>query len=378
MAALAGCGSGGEDNNNQSLGGNTTLPGPFGSYTPPTASPTPTPSAGATPDPTAYSGTFARATPQMAAILTQFLNPPIPPLYTVTPVEARTRRSVQDAAKEVYMQQTGTAYTPEAVGRVENRLIPGAAGQVMARIYTPAGTGPFPITVYYHGGGWVIATIDTYDSSCRALCNAAQSVIVSVEYRKGPENRFPAAHEDAYAALQYVAQNPGMFGGDTVGTPRIATAGESAGGNLASAVCMMARDRGGFMPRYQALVYPIANTDLTTPSYNENANAVPLSRPATQYFLQNYLNGTADYSNPLIALLNGNVNGLPPATVITDEIDPLRSEGQAYANKLQAAGITVRQRNFTGVSHEFFGLTFLLPEARDAVAYAAQGLRSAF
>ena len=249
----------------------------------------------------------------------------------------------------------------------------------MVRIYTPLNaSGPLPITMYYQGGGWVIATIDTYDSSCRALANAAQSVVVSVEYRKAPENPFPAAHEDCYAALQYVAQNPAQFGGDTTGSPRIATAGESAGGNMAAAVCLMTRDRGGFMPIYQVPIYPVAGTNTNTPSYIENADAVPLSRPLTIYFLQNYLKNPTDYSNPLINLVGANVAGLPPATVITDQIDPLRSEGAAYAARLQAAGIATRYQNFDTVTHEFFGLGFVVDRANDAVAFAAAGLRGAF
>ena len=321
-----------------------------------------------------YSGTLTRANSQMRLVLQQFINANPIPLQTLTPAQARMQPSVADAVKAVLTQQNKST-APQAVGSVQDTTIPGPAGALPVRVYTPTGTGPFPVVVYFHGGGWVIATIDTYDSSCRALCNAAQAVVISVEYRKGPENKFPAAHEDAYAATQYVLNNTAQFGGDPA---RVATAGESAGGNMASAVCMMARDRSGKMPVYQLLVYPVAGSDMNTASYQTNANALPLNKPLIQYFLNNYLSTPADANNPLINLNGGNVTGLPPATVITDEIDPLMSEGQAYAQKLQNAGITTRYQNYTGVTHEFFGTGAVVDEANDAVQYAAQGLKTVF
>lgn len=321
-----------------------------------------------------YSGTLVRANTQMRTVIQQFLNSNPTPLQNLTPAQARQAPTVADAVKAVLTAQ-GKSTAPQPVGSVQDTTIPGPAGALPARVYTPTGTGPFPVVVYFHGGGWVIATIDTYDSSCRALCNAASCVVISVEYRKGPENKFPAAHEDAYAATQYVLNNTAQFGGDPA---RVATAGESAGGNMASAVCMMARDRSGKMPIYQLLVYPVAGSDMTTASYVTNANAIPLNKPLIQYFLNNYLSTPTDANNPLLNLNGGNVSGLPPATVITDEIDPLMSEGQAYAQKLQAAGITTRYQNYTGVTHEFFGTGVVVDEANDAVQYAANGLKTVF
>ncbi|MBC8101576.1 MAG: alpha/beta hydrolase, partial [Cytophagales bacterium] len=277
--------------------------GGSGSIVSPNPNPTPTPTP-ALP----FSGTLPRSDSQMRAVIQKLLSFNAPPLNTLTPQQARLQPSIADAVRGV-LQDQGRSTAPEAVASVQDRTVPGPAGAIPVRVYTPSGTGPFPVTVYFHGGGWVIATIDTYDSPCRALANAANTVVVSVEYRKGPENRFPAAHEDAYAALQYVANNAGEFGADPA---RVAVAGESAGGNLAAAACLLARDRGGRVPVYQVLVYPIADNDPTRPSFDENADAVPLNRPLTAYFLNNYLNSPAEGDNPLISLVQANVAGLPP------------------------------------------------------------------
>lgn len=351
LVLLAGCG-----------GGNSTA-----------VLPTPTPSATVSPG-LSYSGTLERSDAQMRTVIQKFLSFNALPLHTVPPQQARTLPTIADAVRGV-LQDQGRSTAPEPVASVQDRTIPGPAGNIPVRVYTPSGSGPFPVTVYFHGGGWVIATIDTYDSSARALANAAQTVVVSVEYRKGPENRFPAAHEDAYAAFQYVANNTAEFGGDP---NRVAVAGESAGGNLAAATTILARERAGKMPIYQVLVYPIADNDTNRPSYNENAEAVPLNRAGMQYFFNNYLNSPADGENPLISLVQANVTGLPPATVITAEIDPLRSEGAAYAERLSAAGINTRYRNYTGVTHEFFGTGAVVDKGKDAVEFAAQGLRTVF
>jgi acetyl esterase/lipase len=310
----------------------------------------------------------------MKAVLQELarLNPT--PLYKLTPSQARQRPGPPDAVKAVLKRQ-GKPTTPEPVAKVENTSIPGPAGSIPVRVYTPSGTGPFPVLVYFHGGGWVIASIQAYDSSCRALANAANCVVVSVGYRQAPEHRFPAAHEDSYAATQYVMNNTAKFGGDS---RRVAVGGESAGGNLAGAVCLMARQRGGKMPIYQMNVYPIAGYDLDTPSYRENAKAIPLSKPLMAWFFRYTLRSPRDGRSLLISLDRANVRGLPPATVITDQIDPLRSEGKMYADRLKAAGIPVRYRNYDGVSHEFFGMAAVVDTAKAANRFAAEGLKAAF
>ena len=297
------------------------------------------------------------------------------PIPQLSAEEARRQPTPADAVKAL-LKKEGQSTDPMPVGKVEDRTIPGAAGEIPARIYTPKGEGPHPVTLYMHGGGWVIATIDTYDSSARALTNAANTIIVSIEYRKGPEHKFPAAHDDAFAAYKWLTENAGQINGDP---KRIAVAGESAGGNLAAAVALRARDEKAPMPVHQLLVYPIAGYDFETPSYQRNADAKPLNRDMMKWFFDQYLSSPADAQRPWISLVDAeNLGKLPPATVVTAEIDPLMSEGRAYADKLKAAGVNVRHRNFDGVAHEFFGMGAVLPEAKQAVQFAAEGLKSSF
>lgn len=315
--------------------------------------------------------------PQMKAVLNQLAALGPKPLPKLSPAEARKQPGPPDAVKALLRKRNnGQLPPPEPVARVENTTVPGPAGNIPVRVYTPSGTGPFPISVYYHGGGWVIASIEAYDSSCRALANQAKSVIVSVGYRQAPEHRFPAAHEDSYAALQYVSKNAAKFGGDP---RRVAVIGESAGGNLATATCLMARDRGGKMPIHQLLVYPITDTRTNTPSYRENAKAKPLDRPLMQWFFRHTLSKPSDANNKYLAVLrNPNLRGLPPATIITAQIDPLRSEGKAYADRLKAAGIPVVYRNYNNVTHEFFGMGAVVDKAKEANAFAGTQLQKAF
>ena len=297
------------------------------------------------------------------------------PLETLTAAEARKQPSPADAVMALLKKQ-GKSTAPEAVGKVVNRTIPGAGGAIPVRIYWPKGDGPFPVIVYYHGGGWVIANLDTYDASARALTNAANAIVISSHYRQGPEHKFPAAHDDAWAAYQWSVKNAASLKGDTA---KIAVAGESAGGNLAAFVTLMARDQKTKLPVHQLLVYPIANYDTDSPSYRENADAKPLSKAGMQWFFRNYLRSEADGADWRISLLRvDDVRGLPPTTVILAQIDPLRSEGQAYADKLTAAGVDVMVKRFDGVTHEFFGVGAVHPKAKQAVSDAAARLRASF
>ena len=323
---------------------------------------------------TMAAGMMKRPDSQMQAILDSLasLNPK--PIETLTAEEARRQPTIADAVKNL-LQKRGQSTAPEPIGKVEDRMIDGAEGKIAARIYTPTGKGPFPVIVYYHGGGWVIATIDTYDSSARALTNAAGAIVVSVEYRKGPEFKFPAAHDDAFAAYRWTLANAQSFGGNA---GKIAVVGESAGGNLACNVSIAARDRKIQMPVYQVLVYPVANNDLNSPSMLENANAKPLNRAMLPWFLEKYLKSPAESSDPRIALVKANLVGLPPTTLITTEIDPLRSEGMLLSERLKFAGGRVDYKNYEGVTHEFFGAGAVLDKAKAAVAQAAKGLRQAF
>jgi acetyl esterase/lipase len=231
------------------------------------------------------------------------------------------------------------------------------------------------VIVYTHGGGWVIATNDTYDASARALCNAAEAVVVSVEYRKAPEHKFPAAHEDAYTAYLWALNNAPEIDGDPA---RVALAGESAGGNLAISTAILARDRGEQPPSHILAVYPIADGNTESESYREHHDAKPLNRPMMAWFFGHYLRTPADAAHPLISLVHADLHGLPPTTIITAEIDPLRSDGEELAERLRQAGVEVDYHTFGGVTHEFFGMGAVVGKANKAVKVAAKGLRSGF
>lgn len=314
---------------------------------------------------------------EMQEVLYQLNRLAAEPLENLTAREARNQPTAADAVKAL-LESRGESLAPEAVARVANRSIPSAdpSVRIPVRIYTPQGEGPFPVVVYYHGGGFVIADLDTYDSSARALTNAAHAIVVSVHYRQGPENRFPTAHDDAYAAYRWTLANAKSFNGDA---RKVALAGESAGGNLAAAVAIRARDlRLQQMPVYQVLIYPVTNYALNSPSQQQNPDTRPLNTPMLRWFYDKYLTGPADGEQPLFSVRRADLAGLPPATVITADIDPLRSEGQAYAHSLQAAGVPVDYKNYEGVTHEFFGMGAVLLEARQAVDQAATALRAAF
>lgn len=324
------------------------------------------------------SGMDATPNAQMQAVLNELQKLGPKPLSTLSADEARKQPTPADAVKALLKKKNGNLLDPkpEEVGNVENKSIDGPGGPIPIRIYTPKGNGPFPVIVYYHGGGWVIADLDIYDSSPRALVNATNAVVVSSHYRQGPEHKFPAAHDDALAAYKWAIEHTKELNGDP---KRIAVVGESAGGNLAASVSVLARERHMPLPIYQVLVYPIAGYNFETPSYIENANAKPLSRDAMKWFFTQYLNSPEDGQNHLISLVNEkNLKGLPPTTIITDQIDPLRSEGKDYADKLQEAGVNVRYKNYDGVTHEFFGMGAVLDKARQAQQFAAEGLKKAF
>ena len=316
----------------------------------------------------------AKPNTQMQAVLDELAALSPKPIPQLSAPEARKQPTPSDAVKALLKKQ-GKSTAPMPVGNVINRMIPGPGGEIPVRIYTPNGAGPFPVVVYYHGGGWVIANLDTYDASPRAMVNMANAVVVSSHYRQGPEHKFPAAHEDAFAAYRWALKNASSLKGDS---SKVAVMGESAGGNLAAAVSIMARDSGVQLPTYQVLVYPIAGSDVNTPSYKENADAKPLNKPMMQWFFEKYLRTPADGKSPLIDLVNANLQGLPAATVITAQIDPLRSEGKALADRLKDAGSEVDYRNYDAVTHEFFGMGVVVDEAKQAEQQAAQGLKKGF
>jgi len=309
--------------------------------------------------------------PEMQTVIEQLTAMSGPtPMNKLTPAEARKAPSATDATMAV-MQKFNVPTPPVTADTMSRILMPG----VKVRIYTPKGaTGPLPVIVYYHGGGWVIATLDTYDPSVRALVEQTGAIVVSVAYRQAPENKFPTAHNDSFAAYQWTLKNAASFKGDPA---RIAVAGESAGGNLACAVSMMARDKKVPMPKHQLLVYPIAGYDLNTPSYLANTQTKPLNKDLMAWFFTHYLRTPADGKSPMIDLVHANLKGLPPTTVITAQYDPLMSEGKLLADNLQKAGVPVKYQHYEGVTHEFFGMAAVVPEAKQAQALASGELKNA-
>jgi acetyl esterase len=242
-------------------------------------------------------------------------------------------------------------------------------GEVPVRTFRPEGDGPLPVVVYLHGGGWMMGTLDSYDSLLRALANASGAIVVGVEYRLSPEHRYPAAVEDALTTTRWVADHAEELGGDGA---RLAVAGDSAGGNLAAVVARRMPDA----VRFQALIYPVIEPDFDRPSYREFSDGHGLSAASMQRFWRLYLDG-ADPADPDAAPLAGDLAGLPPAYVLTAEEDVLRDEGEAYAAALQAAGVETELVRWPGTIHGFFRWLAVTPTARQAVDAVGARLRAA-
>jgi acetyl esterase len=249
------------------------------------------------------------------------------------------------------------APVPVEVGQVENRSVPGPGGGIPVRVYRPTTPSPAAVVAYFHGGGWVIGDIDTHDDTCRLLCDRTGAVVVSVGYRLAPEHRFPAALDDCDAVTTWIAAHGPDLGVDDV---RLGLAGDSAGGNLAAAVTLRARDRGHPAIGAQALVYPAVDFTTVRPSVVSNGEGYLLSAAAMRWFAAQYL-GDHDPADPLASPLRADLAGLPPAVVATAEFDPLRDEGRAYGAALAAAGVRVEAFEFAGLVHGFMGLRALSP-----------------
>jgi acetyl esterase len=312
--------------------------------------------------------TARKLDPQTQDLLNQMAQRGAPPLNTLTPTEARELKNA------LFLELGGP---PEPVSNVVSMDIPGHAGDLPIRVYTPEGNPPFPMLVYFHGGGWVICNLDTHDSLCRAFANGTPCVVVSVDYRLAPEHKFPAAVEDSYAAALWVEQNADRLNGDPA---RIAVAGDSAGGGLAAVVSLMARDRGDPAIAYQVLIYPV--TDLSsfeTESYREHGENYILTKDSMEYYRGHYLGAERDSHHPCASpLLAPDLNGLPPALVVTAEFDVLTDEAEAYAKRLEQAGVPVTYRCYEGMIHPFLSFIGVLDRARDALAEVTAQLRSAF
>ena len=320
---------------------------------------------------------LAQAEPnaQMKSVLDAYaLLSPIP-IEDTTPAIAKAAPTISTAVKAVALKEGKP--TPPFTGTTQDFKIPVGGGvEVDARAYIPAGDGPFPTVLYIHGGGWVIASLEAYDASPRALCEMTKCVFISTNYRLAPEYKFPTAHDDTMQAYKWVLDNAGKYKGDP---KKVAVAGESAGGNMAASICLEAKNQHIQMPVHQLLVYPVTNYNFTTESYKENEQTKPLSAEGMQWFFKYYLAQPSDGNNPRLSILQAtDFKGLPPATVIGAEIDPLRSEGMAYAEKLKAAGVPVTYQLYKGVTHEFFGMGVVVDEAKQAETLAAGELTKCF
>lgn len=326
------------------------------------------------------SGTMKRADKEMGRVLTKLQELGAKPIGSMSVEDTRKGPTPADAVKALLKDQ---GKDPDAlmaemkIGK-KDMSYPTGGGTQPVRIYTPEGNAPqggWPVIVYYHGGGWVIADLNTYEASAMALAKRTNAIVASVEYRHAPENKFPAAHDDAFAAYKWVIENAGQFGGNP---QRLAVAGESAGGNLATNVAMRARDEKVEAPLHMLLIYPVAGTDMTTASYKKNENAIPLSKMGMEWFAKNTVNSEADLKDPRLNLVAADLKDLPDATVITAEIDPLMSEGKALADKLKAAGSKVTYQHYEGATHEFFGMAPVVADAAKAQDLAARELKEAF
>jgi acetyl esterase len=306
--------------------------------------------------------------PQMKTLLDTFNAAGPMFLRAETPEQARAKMRALLEANPI---------PPEAIYRAENRHIPGVAGDIPVRIYTPEGNPPMGVLVYFHGGGWVLGDLESHDRVCRALANNAGCVVVSVDYRLAPEHVFPAGAEDCYAATKWVAENAASLGADPA---RLAVGGDSAGGNLAAVVSMMSRDRGGPSIIFQLLFYPVTDSALDTPSYKEfSSDGNVLSRADMEWFWNSYLGPDTEKTNPYVSPLRAkNLAGLPPALIMTASHDPLRDEGERFAQRLISAGTKVTCTRYEGVTHGFISFADAVDKGKDGHRQAAEALKVAF
>lgn len=305
--------------------------------------------------------------PEIASLLEQMGAEPVPSNSSLSPEGAR------QFMKEMFPDPE----EPEPVGSVMELAI-GDEG-IPVRVYVPEGEGPYPTLVYFHGGGWVLGDLDTYDATCRALTNAAECMVVSVDYRLAPEHKFPTPLEDCYTVLEWVFDDAKPM---QIDADNVAVGGDSAGGNLAAAVALLARDRGGPSIAHQTLIYPVTNHSVDTDSYEENAEGYLLTKDDMEWFWDHYLRDDIDSKNPYASPLQAsNLEDLPPATVITCGFDPLRDEGAAYAQRLEEAGVLFNHVNYDDCIHgiaQFLAEPMDLTCSRGLIDDVAADLRSAF
>jgi acetyl esterase len=288
----------------------------------------------------------------------------LPPVFTLPVAEARRARRRQLVVDPPRVEMV----------KVEDQLVPGPLGGTPLRWYRPGPGSGLPVTLFLHGGGWTVDDLDTHDHLCRRLASRSQSVVVSVDYRRGPEHAYPAAVEDAYAATQWVVAVGRERGVDAT---RLAVAGDSAGGNLATVVALLCRDRRGPALRFQALAYPVTDYwQAGRASYDEYAEGYTLSREFVKWSFEHYLPDGFDLADPyLFPVRAANLSGLPPTLIVTAEFDPLRDEGRAYAERLHAAGVKVEDVHLDDQMHGFLLQEAVIDRARDAVDHFADAIR---
>ncbi len=305
-------------------------------------------------------------TPEVQSILDFIAAAEGPPREELDPAELR----------QGYAALSMVESRPE-MASVTDHLVPGPGGDVPVRVYVPTGEpGPRPVLVYFHGGGWVIGSVDTHDGTVRAVAAGSGVTVVSVDYRLAPENPFPAAIDDAVAAVRWVVQRAGEL---DIDPDRLALGGDSAGGNLAAIAAQELNTSGDVAVRFQLLVYPVTDGTMAHPSIDENAEGYFLTKATMAWFWQQYV-GDGDRTGPRVSPMHANDEALaaaPPALVITAEFDPLRDEGEAYAARLAAAGVDATATRYDGMIHGFFSLRDLIPEGKAAVDQACEALRTA-
>lgn len=277
--------------------------------------------------------------------------------------------------RKAYLFYPKLSGSPEHVFRVEDRQIPGPAGNIPVRIYTPSSAGGLPILVFFHGGGFVAGSLESHDTPLRSVANRCECLVVSVAYRLAPENKYPAAPEDAYAATKWVAEHGVEIGGDP---HRIAVGGDGAGGNLAAVVTLMARARGNPHLTFQLLIYPMVDATISRPGWWTESSAPIVTVEAKNEILGVYLPITGELRDPLVSpLFAENFKNLPPALVITDEDDPMRDEGEEYAGRLTQDGVPAKVSRYPGMIHGFFLMAGELDAGKKCIEEAASALRNA-
>jgi acetyl esterase len=287
--------------------------------------------------------------------------------------------SVEQAREQFRRSRIPFVARPQEVAAAKDGTIPGRGDGLRIRAYRPQGSGPeerLPALVYFHGGGWVFGDLDSHDPLCRELCNLARCAVISVDYRLAPENRFPAAVDDAISAIRHVEQNATGFGID--GT-RLAAGGDSAGGNLAAVAALTFREQDGPQLKLQVLIYPVTDFSMDSPSYTRIANGYTLTKERMGYFRNAYLRGSADIADWRASPLKAqDMSRLPPALLIAAGHDPLVDEGKAYADRLTEAGVPVTYTCYEGVVHGFVSMAGAIDAGHTAIAEIAAVLKQAF